>query len=244
VLVVDDGPENRELLSLVLAEQGLWVEEAENGAIALDMMAAGSFDLVLMDMQMPVLDGYAATRELRRRGVQVPIVALTANAMKGYEAEVLQAGCTAYLTKPVDIDGLLQELARLLGGAEEQAAAGAPTSVFVDLSEEPAAEAGPIRSRFAGNAKLVPIVRKFAGRLHEQMGNAHAAADAGDLAELERLAHWLAGAAGTVGYDAFTEPARELEAAAKAGDGALASVVLQRLSRMAGQLEVPEPAIG
>ncbi len=243
VLVVDDGPENRELLSLVLAEHGLWVEEAENGQVALDKMAAGSFDLVLMDMQMPVLDGYAATRALRGRGVQVPVVALTAHAMKGYEQEVLQAGCTAYLTKPVDIDALLQEVARLLGGSPIDADAGA-SSVFVDLSEDVAVDTGPIRSRFAGNAKLVPIVRKFAGRLHEQLGHARAAAEASDLAEVERLAHWLAGAAGTVGYDAFTEPARELEAAAKAADGALAAAVLQRLARMADQLEVPELAIG
>jgi HPt (histidine-containing phosphotransfer) domain-containing protein len=70
------------------------------------------------------------------------------------------------------------------------------------------------------------------------------AAHAGDLAEVERLAHWLAGAAGTVGYDAFTGPARELEAGAKAGDAALAEGVLQRLMRMAEQLEVPEVAIG
>jgi len=67
VLVVDDGPENRELLSLVLAEQGLWVEEADNGQAALDKLAGGSVDLVLMDMQMPVMDGFSATRELRRR---------------------------------------------------------------------------------------------------------------------------------------------------------------------------------
>src|SRR6185369_7940857 len=73
VLVVDDGPENRELLSLVLTEQGLWVDEAENGQVALDKLAAGSYDLVLMDMQMPVMDGYAATRELRRRGLQMPV---------------------------------------------------------------------------------------------------------------------------------------------------------------------------
>ncbi|MDB5956679.1 PAS domain-containing hybrid sensor histidine kinase/response regulator [Ramlibacter sp.] len=243
VLVVDDGPENRELLSLVLAEHGLWVEEAENGQVAVDKMAAGRFDLVLMDMQMPVLDGYAATRELRRRGVQVPVVALTANAMKGYEEEVLQAGCTAYLTKPVDIDALLQQVARLLGGSAEDADAVA-SSVFVDLGGQTMVHAGPIRSRFAANARLVPIVRKFAGRLHEQLGHARVAADGADLAEVERLAHWLAGAAGTVGYDAFTEPARELEAAAKAGDGTLAAAVLQRLARMADQLEVPEVAIG
>jgi PAS domain S-box-containing protein len=243
VLVVDDGPENRELLSLVLAEQGLWADEAENGQVALDKLAAGRYDLVLMDMQMPVLDGYAATRELRRRGITLPVVALTAHAMKGYEEEVLQAGCTAYLTKPVDIDILLQQVAVSLGGALEEVPADAPSSVFIDLSEEPA-DAGPIRSRFADNAKLVPIVRKFAARLQQQLDSMRTAFEAGDLPEVERLAHWLAGAAGTVGYDAFTEPARELEAAAKGGDSATTAGVLQRIARMAGQLQVPEVAVG
>jgi CheY-like chemotaxis protein/HPt (histidine-containing phosphotransfer) domain-containing protein/anti-sigma regulatory factor (Ser/Thr protein kinase) len=239
VLVVDDGAENRELLSLVLTEHGLWVEEAENGQVGLDKLAAGNFDLVLMDMQMPVLDGYAATRELRRRGMQLPVVALTAHAMKGYEEEVLQAGCTAYLTKPVDLDALLQQVATLLGGVHDDASATASASIFVESSEEEPVT-GPIRSRFAGNAKLVPIVRKFAGRLEQQLELARSALEAGDLKEVERLAHWLAGAAGTVGYDAFTRPARELEAASKAGDAAASEGVLQRLLRMGGQLELPD----
>ena len=243
VLVVDDGAENRELISLVLTEQGLWVDEAENGQVALDRLAAGSYDLVLMDMQMPVLDGYAATRELRRRGQRLPVLALTAHAMKGYEEEVLQAGCTAYLTKPVDIDALLQQVAQLLGGASEEVAATRPASIFGELDEAPVHE-GPIRSRFAGQAKLVPIVRKFAGRLQEQMLHMREAMAAADLPEVERLAHWLAGAAGTVGYDAFTEPGRELEAAAKAGDTAAVEGLLQRLERMAAQLEVPELTYG
>ncbi|MCC2633552.1 MAG: arcB 7 [Ramlibacter sp.] len=242
VLVVDDGAENRELLSLVLAENGLWVEEAADGQQALDKLAAGSFDLVLMDMQMPVMDGYAATQALRRRGDKVPVVALTAHAMKGYEEDVLQAGCTAYLTKPVDIDILLQQVALLLGGTvEETRPADLMPSVFSDLRDEAPAE-GPIRSRFASNAKLVPIVRKFAARLDEQLEQARNALRGGDLAEVERLAHWLAGAAGTVGYDAFTAPARELEATAKANDAAAVEVVLQRLFQMAGQLELPEVA--
>ncbi|MBK6007589.1 response regulator [Ramlibacter ginsenosidimutans] len=242
VLVVDDGPENRELISLVLAEQGLWVEEAENGQVALDKLAQGAFDLVLMDMQMPVLDGHAATRELRRRGMKLPVVALTAHAMKGFEEEVMKAGCTAYLTKPVDIDALLQQVAQLLGGsASEERPVTRPASIFGELSI-PAPLEGAIRSRFANSARLVPIVRKFAGRLAQQLAHTRNAFAAGDLAEVARLAHWLAGAAGTVGYDAFTPPARELEAAALAGDTALAEGVLQRLARMADQLEIPELA--
>jgi CheY-like chemotaxis protein/HPt (histidine-containing phosphotransfer) domain-containing protein len=228
----------------VLTEQGLWVDEAEHGQAALDRLAASSYDLVLMDMQMPVLDGYAATRELRRRGLELPVVALTAHAMKGYEEEVLRAGCTAYLTKPVDIDALLQQVAQLLGGSSEDAPATRPASIWGELPVSAAAPEGPIRSRFAGQAKLVPIVRKFAARLHEQLEHTREAVQAGDLAEVERLAHWLAGAAGTVGYDAFTAPAREMEAAAKAADAAGVEGLLQRLERMAGQVEVPELAEG
>jgi HPt (histidine-containing phosphotransfer) domain-containing protein len=133
-------------------------------------------------------------------------------------------------------------VARLLGGVEEEESAVArAASLFADPVEEAPAE-GPIRSRFAGNGKLVPIVRKFATRLLQQLGVARAAMQAGDLGEVERLAHWLAGAAGTVGYDAFTEPAREMEAAAKGGDAPLAEAVLQRLLRMSAQLEVPDVA--
>jgi CheY-like chemotaxis protein/HPt (histidine-containing phosphotransfer) domain-containing protein len=266
VLVVDDGAENRELVALVLAEQGLWVEEAENGQVALDKVAAAGFDLIFMDMQMPVLDGDAATRELRRRGVTTPVVALTANAMKGFEQEVLAAGCTAYLTKPVDIDLLVQQVAQLLGGErvemedEESFALSmpAPLSGMTPLSMPAALMSGaipleqsmavdiaidePIRSRFAANKKLAPIVRKFAARLKEQLDLASHARAGGDLPEVARLAHWLAGAAGTVGYDAFTEPARELEAHALGGDSAGTEALLQRIARMADHLELPEVA--
>jgi CheY-like chemotaxis protein/HPt (histidine-containing phosphotransfer) domain-containing protein len=243
VLVVDDGPENRELIALVLAEHGLWIDEAENGQVALDRMAAETYDLVLMDMQMPVMDGYTATRAIRARGLQVPVVALTANAMKGYEEEVLAAGCTVYLTKPVDIDALLQQVAQLLGGKPQEAAAVAEVKASSVFTEVPADE-GPVRSRFATNPKLAPIVRKFAARLHEQLGVMGEAVAARDWPEVQRLGHWLAGAAGTVGYDSFTEPARELETSARAGDAAAAEGWLQRILRMAEQIEVPDAALG
>ena len=251
LLVVDDGAENRELLSLVLAEQGLWVEEAENGQIAVDKVAAGGgFDLILMDMQMPVMDGFTATRTLRARGVVTPIVALTANAMKGFEQEVLQAGCTAYVTKPVDIDALLAELARLLGGQQVEAGAApawpgatpAPESAALPETVQPAGE--PIVSRFATSPRFAPIVRKFAARLQEQLGLAEQAWAAGDAPEVARFGHWLAGAAGTVGYDAFTEPARELEQRALQGDAAGVNESMAGLRNMAQRVELPEAAVG
>ncbi len=249
VLVVDDGPENRELASLVLADQGLWIEEAENGKVALEKLEGSAFDLVLMDMQMPVMDGFTATRELRARGMTLPVMALTANAMKGFEEEVLAAGCTAYLTKPIDIDRLLEETARLLGGvrvaADEPAseplspAASEPASARVDVGDAPI---GEIRSRFADNMRLVPIVRKFPARLAQQLAGARGAALAGDMDELARVAHALAGGAGTLGYDAFTDPARELEAMAKAGDAQAAARLLERLEDMSRHVVIPELA--
>ena len=84
VLVVDDGEENRELIDIVLGDVGLQVESAENGKVGLEKATSMPFDVVLMDMQMPVMDGRKATRLMREQGLQIPIIALTANAMKGF----------------------------------------------------------------------------------------------------------------------------------------------------------------
>ena len=213
ILVVDDGPENRELVCLVLQEAGLTVEEAENGQIAVDMVARSRYDAVLMDMSMPVMDGYTATKLLRSRGVKLPIIALTAHAMKGFEQEILAAGCTGYVTKPIDIDILLGTLAEKLGvgkrvkaapapAAERAAPAPAPltASIPMPVLEEridlgPAAGAGgpPVVSRFANHPRLRSAAARFAGRLGEQLDAMDRAHAAGNFVELTALAHWLKG---------------------------------------------------
>jgi HPt (histidine-containing phosphotransfer) domain-containing protein len=101
-------------------------------------------------------------------------------------------------------------------------------------------ESVAIHSRYAGNVRLSPIVRKFAARLHEQLDLADTAQSSGDMEALARFGHWLAGAAGTVGYDAFTLPARELQELANQGDAQAAATALGRLTRMASQLVVPD----
>ena len=251
VLVVDDGAENRELLSLVLAEQGLWVDEAENGKVAVDMVAAAGYDLILMDMNMPVMDGYTAVRLLRSKGVATPIVAFTANAMQGYEEEVLAAGCNTCVTKPVDIDLMLDCVAGFLGGqrlgpeASPAVPAHIPVSVPAALAveQQPAVAPGrdPIYSRFADHPRLSPIVGKFAARLRERLEQARAALKVTDFDELGQFGHWLAGSAGMMGYDSLTAPARELEFLAKAGDSSGLNAALTRLDRMCDRLVVPEP---
>ena len=118
VLLADDGPDNQMLISLYLRSAGAEVTLADNGREAVDRAtdarAAGRpFDLVLTDMQMPELDGYGATAELRRRGFVLPIVALTANAMSGDRDKCVAAGCTDYLSKPVDRGELVRVAHRL-----------------------------------------------------------------------------------------------------------------------------------
>ncbi|MDA1166073.1 MAG: response regulator [Planctomycetota bacterium] len=118
ILLVDDGEANRQLIRLVLQRHGLLVETAVNGQEAVDKAATSNYDIILMDMQMPVMDGYIATQTLREQGLEVPIVALTANAMRGDREKCLNAGCSGFLSKPVDLDQLLSYVAELLGVEE------------------------------------------------------------------------------------------------------------------------------
>ena len=114
ILVVDDGQANRRLIKLIVERAGASVDEAENGQIGFEKATSTHYDVVLMDMQMPVLDGYQATKKLRDHDYTKPIVALTANAMTGDQEKCAKAGCDGFLAKPVDIDQLLQTLAGYL----------------------------------------------------------------------------------------------------------------------------------
>ncbi|MGQ0751353.1 MAG: ATP-binding protein [Betaproteobacteria bacterium] len=245
VLVVDDGAENRELVRLVLGECGLEVHEAENGEVALQKALQGGFDVVLMDIQMPVMDGYTATGNIRARGSRVPIYALTANAMKGFEAEILAAGFTGYLTKPIDIDLLVGTLAQLLGGVRVERAASA-TVAAVPMATGPADSGAepPLVSRLADKPRLVPAIRKFTARLGEQLDAMDRAWNARDYAELAALAHWLKGAGGTVGYDAFTEPAIDLEQLAKSGTADGIEATLSRVRGLQRRIATPDVVAG
>ena len=110
ILLVDDGQANRKLIKLILEKAGCSVVEAVNGKDGHDRALAGDFDIVLMDMQMPVMDGYQATAKLRQAGYQKTVIALTANTMLGDKEKCRDAGCDDFIPKPVEIDSLLQTL--------------------------------------------------------------------------------------------------------------------------------------
>lgn len=237
---------------MVLEDHGLEVATAVNGEEGLNQ--AASFDIVLMDVQMPVMDGYTAVGLMREHGLTLPVIALTAEAMEGSEQRCLDAGYSGYLSKPIDIDQLMALLAAELGAVREQRKPLATDSEYIKTSplSEPAesVHAEPVRSSLSlENPRFQQIAEKFEKRLGEQLKVMRTACASEELEELAQLAHWLKGSAGSVGFHAFTQPARELERYARDGRRAEAGAQLdqlddlyQRIDLGGAESEAPRPA--
>ncbi len=237
ILLVDDNAINRELATDLLSRAGVVVSVAGDGREALEALARERFDAVLMDCQMPVMDGYAATRALRQQPLlqTLPVIAMTANAMVGDREAALAAGMDDHIAKPIVVDEMYATLARWVKQPRPVASNGATAGVDRLL---PTARIDRT-SGLANTGGNEALYRRMLGlfRDHEAgfVQRFHAAHAAGDSAAAARAAHDLKGEAGTLGMPALQEAAATLEQACL--EGASGAEVYDLLHKVSRQLD-------
>lgn len=232
ILLAEDSAINRLVAVHQLHKLGCEVENVENGQQAVDATATMQFDLVLMDCQMPVMDGYAATAEIRRReqmrGGHLPIIALTANAMSGERERCLELGMDGYLSKPFKAGALAAVLASVSGGGTE--ATPSPGSELTDATLDPATMAALREECREDGGDLFPQYVEFFQEDAAQAVREFAEAEAeGDWTRLQRIAHRLRGGAANFGAHTLMRLCRELEKECAAEECAEVGAILQML---------------
>jgi PAS domain S-box-containing protein len=218
VLVVEDNFTNREVILAQLKMMGYEARAVENGEEALEAVASGGYALVLMDCEMPVMDGYEASRRIRQsREAQIPIVALTANAMSSDREKCLQAGMNDYLAKPVELQQLGDALARWVPSPHSASPAGAASPCTGGPAILVFDEAALLR-RMMGERRIATVVLKgFIDDAPHQMHQMRVKLDAGDAPGVRLQAHTLKGSAATVAAETLHATALEMETAARGG---------------------------
>ena len=235
VLLVEDNELNREVAIGLLEDAPVSVSTADNGEEAIRLLGEGAYDLVLMDMQMPVMDGLTATRQLRKdpKFTDLPIVAMTANAMAGDREKCLEAGMNDHLAKPIDPDKLFEALLRWIQARSESSGA-------VTIAEAPkpkaAAEVAPLDiagintqtalKRTGGNRqRYESLLQRFAASQTGAVREIRAAIAAKDIETAQRTAHSLKGAAANLGANDLSTAFATVEIAIKTGSDASAALV-------------------
>ena len=258
ILLVEDNELNQEVAAGLLTEGGFRVDIADNGQIAVERVQQTAYDLVLMDMQMPVLDGVSATREIRQWPgcAALPIVAMTANAMQQDKERCLAAGMNDFITKPIEPDELWATLQRWikppLAGVQAGAASPPVALSDADLPGDIAGldvAAGLRRAR--GKPTLyLSFLRRFVANQTPVAEAIRAALDRDDWATAERLTHTAKGVAGAIGAAGVQDAAAALERAIQQRQprsrlderlGAFAAPLTDLIAALAAQLPPESP---
>jgi len=219
ILVAEDNPVNRKLVMTLLRKRGHRVKGVENGRLAVQAIeqATRSFDLVLMDLQMPEMGGFEATAAIRARehgtGQRLPVIALTAHAMKGDRERCLAADMDGYLSKPIDVTELISTVERLAQGERsEERVESSPDSPTIFDEHAALAYAG-------GDRKLLKeVIATFRGSCPSYQQRIERALEDNDAEALRTTAHALKGAIATIGSTAGRQAAADLEQRAREGD--------------------------
>jgi PAS domain S-box-containing protein len=225
VLLAEDNEINQQVAQEILEQAGLVVRIANNGQEAVEMVKAGNFDAVLMDIQMPVMGGFEATQEIRRdeKFSDLPIIAMTAHAMAGDREKSIEVGMNDHITKPIDPDQLISALVKWIRPGDRETSEGIFVSSRDSKKKEDAlpAELPGISitsglGRVAGNKQLyTKLLCKFKEGQENAVEQIKAALQVGDPETAARLAHTVKGVSGNLGGDKLYQAAGELEKAIK-----------------------------
>jgi len=224
ILLAEDNVVNQQVATAMLVKRGHQVDVVGNGREAVDAVGARDYDLVLMDIQMPEMDGFTATEAIRAlpRGRTLPIIALTAHALSGERERCLERGMTGYLAKPFKAHDLFAVIERRTAATADTAAAPATP---VDL----AAFRGTMREAGAEEA-VDGILATFASTLPQRLEALAEASRGGEAESIQRAAHAFRSAAATIGAHRLAQLLEAMEASARSGDVARAQAGLQDVS--------------
>jgi two-component system CheB/CheR fusion protein len=223
VLLVDDFEDNQKLIRLMLENVGAQVEVANDGADGVKKALAGHFDIVLMDIQMPVMTGYEATATLRVKGYSQPIVALTAHAMKGELERCIASGCDGYIAKPITKEQLILSIEQHLaddqsitgGNFTEIADSAGDAKIVQSIKKSQSTEDSPLVSTIPITDPTYEVVQQIVSRLSQYVASFQRHLNQCDWTALRDLAHQMKGLGGGIGFPVLTEVARDLEVEAK-----------------------------
>ncbi|MCC7703432.1 response regulator [Janthinobacterium sp. GW460P] len=214
LLLVEDNEVNQEVAQHILNDAGIRVDIAGNGAIALAKIEENAYDGVLMDCQMPVMDGYQATRKLRQdpRYSNLPVIAMTANAMVGDKEKCLDAGMNDFIAKPIDVAQLFGTLARWIAPAAPQEVAAVAAQPEAELPVIAGLKMAEAMRRVGGNAALMrKLLDRFVETQFDAMQRIVAAIENNQLETAIREAHTLKGLAGNIGAGGLADSAARVE---------------------------------
>jgi signal transduction histidine kinase/CheY-like chemotaxis protein len=251
VLLVEDNELNQEVAMGLLETTHMSIDVADNGEIAVRMVGEQDYDLVLMDMQMPVMDGIAATQAIRSnpRFGTLPIVAMTANAMEGDREKCMQAGMNDHVSKPIDPDTLYAAVMRWVKPRRSQRPE-PPAKKIEAASPEALPDiqgvglADGLR-RVGGNARLYrELLVKFAAKNADAGLQISAALQGEDRKMAERIAHTVKGVAGNLGIKQVQFAAEKLEKAIRDDDAVVSAILQDFTSLLRPQIEAIEQALG
>jgi DNA-binding response OmpR family regulator len=247
--MVDDEPTTLDVLEMFLETAGYEnVVSVTDSRRVMELLASRRPDVLVLNLSMPHVDGFDVLRAMRADPAlaSIPVIVLTSSDDPETKRRALELGAADFLAKPVDQSELVLRLRNtLVASMHRGGAARSQRRRARDARETPASSRQPLVSRLVGDeARVRRIVAEFTIRLEERLAAMDASLAAGDRVALADLAHWLKGAAGTVGFDAFTAPAEELRLLAIDGPCAAVPAKLRALRELAARIVVDSDSGG